>query len=145
MVPLSLMFYFTCIIHIVTVWRNCSNSYNIILLLTSLPIAYDGPRGRRGPSQATRLSKHKNFVSCTKSLFPDGIFKRKTTRQTWLECNVASASDAVRKKSCSCRGPSQGRFLKDDFSHGAISLKKGKFIPRQYVLGKPWRQMMASA
>ena len=37
---------------------------------TSLLIAYDGPRG---PSQATRLSKHKNAVSCTKSFFADSI------------------------------------------------------------------------
>ena len=33
-------------------------------------IAYDGPWG---PSQATRLSKHSNVVSCTKSLFAYGI------------------------------------------------------------------------
>ena len=38
--------------------------------VTSSLIAYDGPRG---PSQATRLSKHKNVVSCTKSFFADGI------------------------------------------------------------------------
>ena len=34
--------------------------------VTSLLIAYDGPGG---PSQGTRLYKHKNFVSCTKSFF----------------------------------------------------------------------------
>ena len=33
-------------------------------------MAYDGPEG---PSQATRLFKHKNFVSRTKSLFADGL------------------------------------------------------------------------
>ena len=29
--------------------------------------------------------------------------------------------------------------------HPVLTYKKGKFIPRQYVLGKPWRLMMASA
>ena len=38
--------------------------------VTSSLIAYDGPRG---PSQATRLSQHKNVVSCTKSFFANGI------------------------------------------------------------------------
>ena len=38
--------------------------------VTSSLIAYDGPWG---PSQATRLSKQKNVVSCTKALFADGI------------------------------------------------------------------------
>ena len=44
--------------------------FKFLHFVTSLLIAYDGPRG---PSQATRLSKHKNFVSCTKSFFADGI------------------------------------------------------------------------
>ena len=44
--------------------------FKILHFVTSLQIAYDGPRG---PFQATRLSKHKNFVSCTKSFFADGI------------------------------------------------------------------------
>ena len=44
--------------------------FEFLHFVTSLLIAYDGPRG---PSQATRLSKHNNFVSCTKSLFADGI------------------------------------------------------------------------
>ena len=38
--------------------------------VTSVLIAYDGPRG---PPQATRLSKHKNVVSCKKSFSADGI------------------------------------------------------------------------
>ena len=38
--------------------------------VTSLLFAYDGPRG---PSQATRLSKHKNFVSCKKLFSADGL------------------------------------------------------------------------
>ena len=38
--------------------------------VTSLRIAYDGPRG---PSQATLLSKHNNCVSYKKSLSADGI------------------------------------------------------------------------
>ena len=44
--------------------------FNFSHVVTSLLIAYDGPRG---PSQAARLSKHKNFVSCKKSLSADGI------------------------------------------------------------------------
>ena len=44
--------------------------FNFLDFVISLLIAYDGPRG---PSQATRLSKHKNFVSRTKSFFADGI------------------------------------------------------------------------
>ena len=44
--------------------------FKFLHCVTSLLIAYDGPRG---PSQATLLSKHKNFASCTKSLFSDGI------------------------------------------------------------------------
>ena len=33
--------------------------FNFLHFVTSLQIAYDGPRG---PSQATRLSKHKNVL-----------------------------------------------------------------------------------
>ena len=44
--------------------------FKFLHFVTSLLIAYDGPRG---PSQATRLSRHKNFVSCTKLFFADGI------------------------------------------------------------------------
>ena len=44
--------------------------FKFLHFVTSLLIAYDGPRG---PSQATRLSKHKNFVSCIKSFFTDDI------------------------------------------------------------------------
>ena len=44
--------------------------FNFLHSVTSLQIAYDGPRG---PSQAIRLSKHKNCVSCATSFFADGI------------------------------------------------------------------------
>ena len=44
--------------------------------VTSSLIANDGPRG---PSQATRLSKHKNFGSYTKSFFADGIHTKDHT------------------------------------------------------------------
>ena len=32
------------------------------------------------------------------------VYKRKTTRQTWLECNMASATEAVRKKGMQLQG-----------------------------------------
>ena len=44
--------------------------FKFLHFVTSLLIVYDG---LRGPSQATRLSKHNFCVSCTKSLFADGI------------------------------------------------------------------------
>ena len=36
---------------------------------------------------------------------------------------MASAIEAVQKKSCSCMGPILGDVFKVDFSHGAIHLK----------------------
>ena len=50
--------------------HGVSKLFNFLHFVTLLQIVYDGPRG---PSQATRLSKHKNFVSCTKPFFEDGI------------------------------------------------------------------------
>ena len=44
--------------------------FKFLHFVTSLLIAYDGPRG---PSQGTRLYKHKNFVSGTNSLFAGSI------------------------------------------------------------------------
>ena len=39
------------------------------------------------------------------------VYKRKTTRQTWLECHMASASEAVRKKVMQLQGAHlRGRF-----------------------------------
>ena len=44
--------------------------FKFLHFVTSLLIAYDLPRG---PSQATRLSKRKHVVSCTKKSFFAGI------------------------------------------------------------------------
>ena len=80
--------------------------------VTSLLIAYDRPRG---PSQATRLSKHKHFVSCKKPFSAYGI-QTKDHTLNMLECNMASAIiEPVRKKSCSCRGGGGGPILGDVF------------------------------
>ena len=62
--------------------------FNFWNVVTSLRIAYDGPRG---PSQATRLCKHKNFVSCKKSFSADGIqTKYHTLNITLSPCAVES-------------------------------------------------------
>ena len=50
--------------------------FNFWHFVTWSLIAYDGPRG---PSQANRLSTHKNFVSYTKSFFADGIHMKDHT------------------------------------------------------------------
>ena len=81
--------------------------FTFLHVVASLQIAYDGPRG---PSQATRLSKH-IFLSHAQSHSLEMVYKRKTTRQTWLECNVVSASEAVRKKGMQLQGAHlRGRF-----------------------------------
>ena len=71
--------------------------FNCFHFVTTLRIAYDEPRG---PSQATRLSKHKNVVSCKKkSLSADAIqTKDQTLNMVGVYSNTASAIEAVRKK-----------------------------------------------
>ena len=55
----------------------------------------------------------KTLSHAKKSFSADGIQTKYHTlkmvgAQLWLECNTASAIEAVRKKSCSCRGPILG-------------------------------------
>ena len=72
-------------------------------------MACDGPEG---PSQATRLFKHKNFVSRTKSFFADGL---QTTdhMSNVIGVNMASAIEAVRQKIMQLQGGHRrGGFLK---------------------------------
>ena len=54
--------------------HSVTKLFKFLHVVTSLLITYDRPRDRpRGPSHTTRLSKHKNVVSCTKSFFADGV------------------------------------------------------------------------
>ena len=50
--------------------HSVTKLFKFLHVVTSLLITYDRPRG---PYHATRLSKHKNVVSCTKSFFADGV------------------------------------------------------------------------
>ena len=49
--------------------RIVPKSFKFYILL----LRYESPMMGRGPSEATRLSKHKNSVSCKKSFSADGI------------------------------------------------------------------------
>ena len=62
--------------------------FKLLHVVTSLQINYDGSRDS---SQATRLSKHKNFVSCTKSFFAGSIQTKDHTS------NVVGVSYGERK------------------------------------------------
>ena len=52
-----------------------------------------------------------NTLSHAQSHSLQMAYKRKTTRLTWLERIMASASEAVLKKSCSSRGPIVGEVF----------------------------------
>ena len=90
--------------------NSVTKLFKLLHFVTPLLIAYNGPRGS---SQATLLSKHQKTLPHAQSHSLQMVYKRKTIRQTWLECNVAieRLSEAVRKNiHAVAGGPSYGRF-----------------------------------
>ena len=81
--------------------------FKFLHFVTSLLIAYDGPRAHLRRLDCLNIKTLSHAQSHSLQM----VYKRNTTHQMWLECNMASASEAVRKKSCSCRGPIIGEVF----------------------------------
>ncbi len=73
------------------------------------------------------------------------VYKRNTTHQMWLECNMASASEAVRKKVMQLQGAHHRGGFRKLIIHMALHIVKFTcfrvtfklIIVRRYITNEP--------